>query len=80
MVTLEEAWAQLRSAGEQLLAKAVEEQLARGEALVQRVLDDAGIIVAGVGGLRMTPHVYNTETHIDRMVEAVAGLRDLVSG
>jgi selenocysteine lyase/cysteine desulfurase len=48
--------------------------------LVQRVLDDAGIIVAGVGGLRMTPHVYNTEAHIDRMVEAVAGLRDLLSG
>lgn len=48
--------------------------------LVQRVLDDAGIIVAGVGGLRMTPHVYNTEAHIDRMIEAVSSLRDLLSG
>ena len=51
-----------------------------GRLLVQRVLDDAGIIVAAVGGLRMTPHVYNTEAHIDRMIEAVAGLRGLLSG
>lgn len=53
---------------------------ARGGVLVQRVLDDAGIIVAAVGGLRMTPHVYNTEAHIDRMIDAVAGMRDLLSG
>jgi selenocysteine lyase/cysteine desulfurase len=53
---------------------------AKGNVLVQRVLDDAGIIVAAVGGLRMTPHVYNTDAHIDRMVDAVAGLRDLLAG
>jgi selenocysteine lyase/cysteine desulfurase len=53
---------------------------ANGNVLVQRVLDDAGIIVAAVGGLRMTPHVYNTDAHIDRMVDAVAGLRDLLAG
>jgi selenocysteine lyase/cysteine desulfurase len=51
-----------------------------GSVLVQRVLDDAGIIVAAVGGLRMTPHVYNTEAHIDRMIAAVADLRDLLAG
>lgn len=53
---------------------------ANGSVLVQRVLDDAGIIVAAVGGLRMTPHVYNTEAHIDRMVDAVSGVRDLLAG
>lgn len=53
---------------------------ANGSVLVQRVLDEAGIIVAAVGGLRMTPHVYNTEAHIDRMVDAVSGLRDLLAG
>lgn len=51
-----------------------------GSLLVQRVLDEAGIIVAAVGGLRMTPHVYNTEAHIDRMVAAVAELRGLLAG
>lgn len=50
-----------------------------GSALVERVLQRSGIIVAAVGGLRMTPHVYNTEAHIDRMIEAADGSRDLLS-
>jgi isopenicillin-N epimerase len=49
-----------------------------GKLLVERILHDAGIIVAAVGGLRFAPHVYNTEAHIDRAIEAVAATRDLL--
>ncbi len=48
-------------------------------ALVDRLLRDSGIIVAAVGGLRMTPHVYNTDEHIDRVVDAIAKSRHLLS-
>lgn len=51
-----------------------------GKALVERLLREAGIIVAAVGGLRLTPHVYNTEEHIDRAIHAIAGARDLLDG
>jgi selenocysteine lyase/cysteine desulfurase len=50
-----------------------------GGALVQHMLREAGIIVAAVGGLRLTPHVYNTEDHIDRAIAAVASARDLLA-
>ncbi len=48
-------------------------------ALVDQLLRESGIIVAAVGGLRMTPHVYNTEKHIDRMVDGIAKSRQLLS-
>lgn len=51
-----------------------------GQALVERILREAGIIVAAVGGLRLTPHVYNTEEHIDRAIDAVAATRNLLAG
>lgn len=44
-----------------------------------RVYEDSGIITAATGGLRMSPHVYNTEDHVDRVVAAVAKSRDLLS-
>jgi len=50
-----------------------------GGALVEHMLREAGIIVAAVGGLRLTPHVYNTEDHIDRAIAAVAAARDLLT-
>lgn len=50
-----------------------------GAVLVDRVLRESGIIVAAVGGLRMTPHIYNTDAHIDRVIGAVAKLRDLLT-
>jgi isopenicillin-N epimerase len=50
-----------------------------GGALVEHMLREAGIIVAAVGGLRLTPHVYNTEDHIDRAIAAVASARDLLA-
>lgn len=48
-------------------------------ALVDQLLRESGIIVAAVGGLRMTPHVYNTEEHIDRVVDGIAKSRQLLS-
>ena len=50
-----------------------------GSALVDRILRDYGIISAAVGGLRLTPHVYNTEEHIDRAIAAVSAARDLLA-
>jgi selenocysteine lyase/cysteine desulfurase len=50
-----------------------------GSVLVERILREYGIIVAAVGGLRLTPHVYNTEEHIDRAIDAVAATRDLLA-
>jgi selenocysteine lyase/cysteine desulfurase len=50
-----------------------------GSVLVERILREYGIIVAAVGGLRFTPHVYNTEEHIDRAIDAVAATRDLLA-
>lgn len=45
--------------------------------LVDLVFDEAGIQGAAVGGLRMSPHVYNTEDHVDRVVAAVRKNRSL---
>ena len=44
-----------------------------------RVYEASGIITAATGGLRMSPHVYNTEDHVDRVVAAVGKSRDLLS-
>lgn len=43
--------------------------------LPQDVLERAGIITAGTGGLRLSVHVYNTPDHVDRVTRAVASLR-----
>ena len=45
--------------------------------LVARVYDDAGVQGAPVGGLRLSPHVYNTEDHVDRAIAAVKKNRNL---
>lgn len=47
--------------------------------LVGQVFDDAGVQTAGTGGLRMSPHVYNTENHVDRVVAAVKKSRAMLS-
>lgn len=46
--------------------------------LMTRLLDEAGIIVAPVNGLRFSPHVYNTAEHVDRAVATVRNLRHLL--
>ena len=48
-------------------------------AIPGQVYEDSGIITAATGGLRMSPHVYNTEDHVDRVVAAVAKSRALLS-
>ena len=52
---------------------------ANARQLVGQVFDDSGIQTAGTGGLRMSPHVYNTEDHVDRVVAAVRKNRALLS-
>lgn len=47
--------------------------------LVANVLEDGGIGTAPVGGFRMSPHIYNTDDHVDRVVAAVAKSRALLS-
>ena len=46
--------------------------------LVDRILEDAGIIVAPVNGLRLSPHVYNTTDHVDRVVASIRKHRHLL--
>jgi selenocysteine lyase/cysteine desulfurase len=37
-----------------------------------------GIAASTTGGLRLCPHVYNTRAHINRAIEGVASMRDLI--
>ncbi len=46
--------------------------------MVGRVFDDAGVQCAATGGLRMSPHVYNNEDHVDRVIAAVNKNRGLL--
>ena len=46
--------------------------------LVDAVFNDAGVQLAAVGGLRMSPHIYNSEAHNDRVIAAVASHRQLL--
>jgi selenocysteine lyase/cysteine desulfurase len=45
--------------------------------LVTEILKDSGVITAAVGGFRMSPHVYNTADHVDRIVAAAGKSRAL---
>ncbi|MDX1405289.1 MAG: aminotransferase class V-fold PLP-dependent enzyme [Woeseiaceae bacterium] len=47
--------------------------------MVNQVFDDSGIITAPVNGFRMSPHVYNTKQHADRVIAAVRKSRHLLS-
>ncbi len=42
------------------------------------ILQDAGVIAAATGGLRFSPHVYNTAEHVDRVLAALARHRGLL--
>lgn len=43
--------------------------------LVGKVYEDSGIITAPTAGLRMSPHVYNNEDHVDRVIASVKKLK-----
>ncbi len=51
---------------------------ARGE-LFDRLYREHGIIGAPTGGLRLSPHLYNTTEHVDRALAGVRVLRPLLS-
>jgi len=47
--------------------------------LVNKVFDDAGVQTAAVGGFRMSPHIYNTAEHVDRVVAALKKNRAMLA-
>ena len=46
----------------------------------RRLYEEHGIAGAATGGLRLCPHVYNTMAHVERAVEGVRALRDVILG
>lgn len=46
--------------------------------LVSNVFDDAAVQCAATGGFRMSPHVYNNDDHVDRVIAAVNKNRGLL--
>lgn len=53
-------------------------QPANRAALLERLLKDEGIILAGVNGLRLSPHIYNTAEHVERVTRGVNQSRHLL--
>ena len=47
--------------------------------MVNQVFDESGVITAPVGGFRMSPHVYNTAAHVDRILAAIKKSRGLLA-
>jgi selenocysteine lyase/cysteine desulfurase len=58
-----------------IILKAPRENAGR---MVSQVFEDARVQTAPVNGLRMSPHVYNTEDHVDRVIDAVKKNRALL--
>jgi selenocysteine lyase/cysteine desulfurase len=50
------------------------------QAVFDRVYREHGIAAAPTGGLRFSPHVYNTMEHVERAVAAVSALRGEIVG
>ena len=46
--------------------------------LLENVLRDAGVILATVNGLRLSPHLYNTPDHVERVTQAIDKSRGLL--
>ncbi len=49
-------------------------------AVYQRLYEEYGIAGAPTGGLRFSPHIYNTMAHVERAVAAVAAMRGEIVG
>jgi selenocysteine lyase/cysteine desulfurase len=41
--------------------------------------EEFGIAGASTGGLRLSPHIYNTMAHIDRALEGIRAMREWVT-
>ncbi|MGH8223252.1 MAG: aminotransferase class V-fold PLP-dependent enzyme [Woeseiaceae bacterium] len=44
--------------------------------MVDEVLKDSGVIGAAVNGFRLSPHIYNTRDHIDRVLASIGRFRN----
>ena len=51
-----------------------------GRTVMNALYEEHGIAVAPTGGLRLSPHVYNTEEHIERALAGVHALRREILG
>jgi selenocysteine lyase/cysteine desulfurase len=51
-----------------------------GPAVFQRLYAEHGIAGAPTGGLRLSPHVYNTMEHVERALAGVRALRGDILG
>ena len=49
-------------------------------AALDGLYEEHGIAGAGTGGLRLCPHVYNTMAHVERAVEGIRALREVILG
>ena len=49
-------------------------------AALDGLYEEHGIAGAGTGGLRLCPHVYNTMAHVERAVEGIRALREVIVG
>ncbi len=58
-----------------IILKASREQLRE---LPQKVFEHSGVITVATGGLRMSPHIYNTRDHVLRVAAAVKRYRSLL--
>lgn len=57
-----------------IILEAAKDNAAR---LVTELFKESGIITAAVGGLRMSPHVYNNADHVDRVITSAGRWRAL---
>jgi len=46
---------------------------------VDRLYHEFGIAAAATGGLRLCPHIYNTQDHLDRAVAGIKALRNVLA-
>lgn len=51
-----------------------------GSKLVEGAFQDSGVVTAATGGFRMSPHVYNTADHADRIIGAIRKARSSFVG
>jgi selenocysteine lyase/cysteine desulfurase len=51
-----------------------------GPKVVEKVFEDSGVVTAAVAGFRMSPHVYNTEDHADRILAGIRKNRGMLVG
>ena len=49
-------------------------------AALDGLYEEHGIAGAGTGGLRLCPHVYNTMAHVERAIEGIGALREVILG